>query len=214
MVPSEHDSPAASEGTPSLSAQEWFRRFREEYSRAAESPLTALGLFYDRHRRFADFQKVSDPSHPEYTDEQWDRVMADFLASLSGDLGLFQPTDWEGRPNFEWFWPSEPQRAAVTIRPVNNATNTILTQDVPEIISSNAELSVLVMYPDYPNPPGTEGIEEATRAWSRNVELVLHSLRPSREFLLMTISAYSWDLPAPWKGYVWNSRSARLEEAP
>jgi len=213
MVPSQNERPPGSDGTPHLTGREWFRRFREQYSRSAESPLTDLGLFYERHRRFADYEKVSDPTHPEYTDVQWDRVMARFLSGFSGEFGLFQAVDWEGRSGLEWFWPGVSEKAVVMIRPANHATDVILTRDLPEVIASSAELSVLVMYPDYPNPPGTQGIEEATLAWKGRLERVLASLQPSREFLLLTISAYTWDIPAPWKGYVWDPKAGLLVPA-
>jgi len=210
MVPPESEKVPRSDGTPPLSAREWFRRFRERYSRAAESPLTELGLFYDRHRRFLDYEKVSDPNHPEYTDEQWDRVMARFLAGFSGEFGLFQAPDWEGRPSLDWFWPGVTHSAAVTIRSANLATESILTSDLPEAIGSGAQLSVFLMYPDYPNPPGTQGIDDATRVWKRRLERTLAGLRPSREFLLLTISAYAWNIPAPWRGYEWEPKTDRL----
>jgi hypothetical protein len=121
---------------------------------------------------------------------------------ILGEFVLFQAPDWEGRPSLDWFWPGVPQKAAVTIRPANLATDGILTRDLPEVVASSAELSVLVMYPDYPNPPGTQGIEEATDAWKDRLERALALLQPSRGFLLLTISAFAWDVPAPWKGHV------------
>jgi hypothetical protein len=211
-APRSEDAPR-SDGTPPLTAREWFRRFRERYGRSAESPLTDLGLFYERHRRFVDYYHVSDPSYPEYADEHWDRVMASFLAAFSGEFGLIQAPDWKGGPSIDWFGPGAPEKVAVTIRRANSATDAILTRDLPEVIASSAELSVLVMYPDYPKPPGTQGIDEATLAWKGRMERALASLRPSREFLLLTISAYAWDLPPPWKGYVWVPQRSRLEEA-
>jgi hypothetical protein len=199
-------------GTSRLSAQDWLRAFRDRYDRAAESTLTDLGLFYDRHRRFVEFEKLSDPHHPEYTDEEWDRVMALFLSELSSEFGLVQARDWETGENLDWFRPTEPQQPAVAIRPANHAGAGVVDRDLPQVVSSGAELAVLLLYPDYPSPPGARSIDEATREWKARLERALQRLRPSREFLLLTISAFSWDLPAPWKGFLWNPGRATLEE--
>jgi hypothetical protein len=213
MVPDPNEFSPGSGGTAGISAREWFRRFRELYDRAADSPLTDLGLFYERHRQFVAYEAMSDPNHPEYTDEEWDRVMAGFLANLSGELGLVQARDWQGDASFEWFWPTDPQHAAVTIHPANHATEAVLRKDLPEVVKLGADLAVVLLYPDYPQPPGAEGIEEATREWRGRFETALRSLRPSRQFLLLTISAFVWDLPAPWRGFVWDPDHSRLEEA-
>jgi hypothetical protein len=95
---------------------------------------------------------------------------------------------------------------------VNHATESILTRDLPEAVGLSVPLSVLVMYPDYPCPPGTNGIEEATRVWQGRLERALASLHPAHEFLLVTIRAFSWELPAPSKGYVGEPLQAQFKE--
>jgi hypothetical protein len=200
------------EGFP-ISPREWVRRFREHYDYSAESPLTDLGLFYERHRRFAEFDTVSDPSRPEYTDEEWDRAMTAFLFSLAREFGLIPATDPAGRFDVNWFWPGADTSVAVTIRPANNATDAILQRDLPEVVRTGAGLSVLILYPDYPNPPGTSGIDGAVREWQQRLARTLGSLRPARPFAILMISAYAWDVPAPWQAFIWDPRSARLEPA-
>jgi len=199
--------------SPTLDERKWLDRFRDQFDVSAMSTYTDLGLFYERHRKFVEYQPMSDPNHPEYTDAEWDRVMGAFLDSLAGEFGMVQAADWEGRPELIWFWPGVPQAPAVTIRAANSASEAIVTEALPQIVRSGAELSVLLMYPDYPHPPGTTSIEEATADWRTRLEVALHGLKANRRFLLLTISAYAWDVPAPWKGFVWNAGAGRLEDA-
>ncbi len=213
MVPHPNENPPGSGGIPERLAPEWFRRFRERYDLAADSPTTGLGLFYERHRRFAAYETLSDPNHPEYTDAEWDRVMAGFLSALSGEFGLVQARDPQGLASLAWFLPAEPQVAAVAIRFSNLASDQVVSHDLPEVIRTGAGLAVLMMYPDYPSPPGARTPEEATIAWRDRLEASLRSVPPAREFLLLTISAYSWDVPAPWKGFVWNPYRSELDDA-
>jgi hypothetical protein len=194
-----------------LTARTWLDRFREQYDAAAGSQFTELGLFYERHRKFIQYQRMSDPDHPEYSDAEWDRVMGSFLLGLAREFGLVQAPGGQGQHELSWFWPGVPQAPAATIRAANNATDSILTEDLPQVVRSGAELSVLVMYPDYPHPPGTDSIDDATTAWRSRVESELLRLGLDRGFLLLTISAYAWDVPAPWKGFVWNPQLGVLE---
>lgn len=198
-------------GSSGLTARQWYSRFREQFDAAASSGYTDLGLFYERHRKFVEYQHLSDPDHPEYTDAEWDRVMGGFLRSLAGEFGLVQAPDWEGGPEVIWFLPGVPQAPVVTIRAANSATDAVVSEALPQVVRSGAELAVLMMYPDYPCPPGTASIDDATTSWRARLEHELQHLGHSRGFLLLTISAYAWDLPAPWKGFVWNARSGRLE---
>lgn len=60
-----------------------------------------------------------------------------------------------------------------------------------------AELTVFLMYPDYPLPEGTSTIDETTAAWETRLARRLGELQARHEPLTLTISAYSFDLPAP-----------------
>jgi len=196
-----------------FSAREWFRRFRELYDASAASQLTELGLFYERHRKFVDHARRSDPTSPEYTDEEWDRVMEILLAELAGQHGLVQSPDRGDRPQLEWYLPGVTDQPTVVIRAASDATNSILTHDLVELSRLGSELTVFVMYPDYPCPKGTATVEAATRAWTARIERRLADLQPAQEMLAMMISAYSFDLPAPWRGFVWNRGSSSLDAA-
>jgi hypothetical protein len=202
-----------SNGHPTVNARDWFRRFCELYDESAQSPLTEMGLFYERHRKFVEFGRRSDPDHPEYTDEEWNRVMAILLAELAGDLGLVQAPDWEGHSQLEWYLPGVTDRPAVVIRGSSDATSSILTSDLTDLARFRTNLSVLLMYPDYPPPEGTSTFDDAANAWKDRIELRLGEIRPAREILTLMISAYSFDVPAPWKGFVWNPTSSSLEPA-
>ena len=109
-----------------------------------------------------------------------------------------------------WFWPSNPMGVGVLFHEVNEANDSILTRDVPQLLRDGAPLSVLIIYPDYPLAPGTTDLAQSTDRWRENVERVLSSLRPPGEFLLVTISAASWELPSTWAGFVWDRSSERL----
>ena len=194
-----------------VTAHDWFRRFTELYDRSASSDLTEMGLFYDRHRKFVEYGQRSDPGHPEYTDEEWNRVMAGLLGELAGTFGLIQAPDWQGDHQLEWYLPGVTDKPTVVIRETSNATPSILNQDLAELAQLAAELSVFVMYPDYPLPPGATTFGAATRAWSDRIALQLSELRPGGEVLALMISAYSFDLPAPWKGYAWNRTAGVLD---
>jgi hypothetical protein len=197
----------------SFSAQELYRRFCELYDSSASSLLTELGLFYERHRKFAEYSQRSDPAHPEYTDEEWNRVMAGLLAQLAGEMGLVQASDSEGRPQLEWYLPGVTDQPTVVIRAASESTSAAVSKDLAELSRARTDLSVFLMYPDYPLPDGSSTFEEAANAWKARLERRLEELRPRRELLALMISAYSFDLPAPWQGFVWNPESGSLESA-
>ncbi|MFI5413687.1 MAG: hypothetical protein ACHQ0I_03780 [Candidatus Lutacidiplasmatales archaeon] len=165
---------------------------------------TGLGLFYDRHRRFVTGPTALDANAVEYTDDEWNRTFATFLSSLAREFGLVQAPGWEEVPQLMWFWHGVPDRPAVVIREVNVAGDTIVDQEIPAMVRSGALLTVLVIYPDYPSPPGVSSVEEATEAWRTRVQEELTHLGVNNEFLLTTISAFSWEIPAPWKGFAWH----------
>lgn len=89
-----------------LRAREWFRGCREMYDSSAGSLLTELGLFYDRHRRFIEFGQRSDPTHPEYTDEEWDRVMTTPLGQMAEGRGLIQTPRSKTGPSWSGTFPA------------------------------------------------------------------------------------------------------------
>lgn len=190
-------------------ARDWLTRFRAQFDEAAGDPRTALGLFYERHRRFVIDSAKLDPNRPEYSDDEWNRTFAGFLGSLARDFGLVQAPGWTDRPQLMWFWHGVPDRPAVVIREVNVAGDSVVKEELPAIAQSGALLTVLVLYPDNPAPGGSTSIEEATESWRGRIEEELSRLGMTNEFLLATISASAWDLPAPWKGYAWhpNERS-------
>jgi hypothetical protein len=78
--------------TPSsvIYAKEWLARFRSQFNEAASDPRTALGLFYERRRRFVVGPGSSLLDRPEYTYEEWNRTFATFLSSLAREFGLVQ----------------------------------------------------------------------------------------------------------------------------
>jgi hypothetical protein len=195
-----------------FNAEEWFRRFNELYNASAGSTLTELGLFYDRHRKFVEYGQLSDPKDPEYTDEEWNRVMEDLLGKLAGDLGLVQAVDHEQAGRLEWYLPGVPDRPSVLIRSASDATSSILTHELVELSRARTDLSVFLMYPDYPPPDGSSTFEAATRAWKDRLEQRLIELGPQREVLTLMISAYSFEIPAPWRGFVWKPSSASLDK--
>jgi len=185
-------------------AREWLARFRSHFDEAAGDMRTGLGLFYDRHRRFVTGPTALDANAVEYTDDEWNRTFATFLSSLAREFGLVQAPGWEEVPQLMWFWHGVPDRPAVVIREVNVAGDTIVDQEIPAMVRSGALLTVLVIYPDYPSPPGASSVEEATEAWRTRVQEELTHLGVNNEFLLTTISAFSWEIPAPWKGFAWH----------
>lgn len=192
------------DGSPDvIYATEWLSRFRSRFDEEAGDPRTALGLFYERHRRFVTSPGHPPPGRPEYTYEEWNRTFATFLASLARDFGLVQSAGWTDVPQLMWFWHGLPNRPAVTIREVKVAGDAIVREEVPSLVKSGALLTVLVIYPDYPAPPGTRSVEEATEHWRTKVGNELSHLGVNREFLLTTISAFNWEIPAPWKGFAW-----------
>lgn len=193
-----------------FTARDWFRKFRELYNSSAASPLTELGLFYERHRLYAEYRSRSDPTHSEYTDEEWNRVMAALLAGLAAEMGLVQAQDVEGRPQLDWFLPGVTDRSSVVIRATSEATDGLLGRDLTELANSDAELAVLLVYPDYPLPEGATDAHEAVRLWRARIEHRLRELRPKPEVLALMISAYSFELPAPWQGFAWNPKSDSL----
>ncbi|MGA7476532.1 MAG: hypothetical protein WBW47_04855 [Thermoplasmata archaeon] len=185
-------------------AKEWLARFRSQFDEAANDPRTALGLFYERHRRFVAGPGSLPPNRPEYTYEEWNRTFAAFLGSLARDFGLVQAPGWTDIPQLMWFWHGVPDRPAVAIREVKVAADSVVDHDIPSVVNSGALLTVLVIYPDYPAPLGAASVEEATERWRARVGDELARLGLTREFLLTTISAFDWDLPAPWKGFAWH----------
>ena len=190
--------------TSGIYAKEWLARFRAQFDEAAGDPRTALGLFYDRHRRFVVGPGNAPPSRPEYTYEEWNRTFAAFLASLARDFGLVQASGGTDLAQLMWFWHGVPDRPAVAIRESKVATDSIVKQDLPSVVKSGALLTVLVIYPDFPSPLGTASVDEATEQWRARIGEELARLGQTREFLLTTISAFDWDLPAPWKGFAWH----------
>jgi hypothetical protein len=195
----------------SFDAVEWYRRFCELYDVSASSPLTELGLFYERHRMYAQYGARSDPDHPEYTDDEWNRVMAGLLGELARQLGLVQASDSSGRPQLEWFLPGVTDQPTVVIRAASEANDSVVSRDLTELSRIGTELSVLLMYPDYPLPRGSSTFAEATAAWRARLQQCLEKIRPHRELLALMISAYSFEVPAPWQGFVWNPSSGSLE---
>ena len=194
-------------------AREWFRGFREMYDSSAGSLLTELGLFYDRHRKFIEFGQRSDPQHPEYSDDEWNRVMTTLFGQMAEDRGLIQTPEAGSPPELEWFLPGVIDRPTVIIRAASEANEVILERDLPKLSKSGAELGVFMMYPDYPLPAGTSTIDEATAAWEARLARRLDELEARQELLMLTISAYSFDLPAPWRGFLWDPSSHTLQEA-
>ncbi len=190
---------------------DWFRRFRALYNASAASPLTELGLFYDRHQKFVQYGQRSDPKNPEYTDDEWNRVMSSLFGELAGDLGLAQAPDSEGQPRLEWYLPGVTDRPSVVIWGTSEASPTILARDLAHLSRAGPDLSVVLMYPDYPYPEGASNYDEAALVWRRRLEARLAELRPRGEILTLMISAYSFDLPAPWLGYLWRPSRAALE---
>jgi hypothetical protein len=195
-----------------FNAAEWYRRFNELYNDSAGSLLTELGLFYERHRKFVEYGQLSDPDNPEYTDEEWNRVMEGLLGKLAGDLGLVQAPDPERPGQLVWYLPGVTDRPTVVIRATSDATNSILTRDLVELSGYGTDLSVFVMYPDYPLPEGSSTYAGATRAWRRRLKHRLAELGLQRELLTLMISAYSFDVPAPWQAFVWNPSSASFKK--
>ena len=184
-------------------ATEWLARFRARFDEEAGDPRTALGLFYERHRRFVAVPGFSPRSPPEYTYEEWNRAFAAFLASLARDFGLVQASGWTDVPQLMWFWHGVPERPAVTIREVKVAGDGVVHQEVPSVVKSGALLTVLVLYPDAPSPPDASSVQDATEHWRSKVADELSRLGVTQEFLLATISAFDWEVPAPWKGFAW-----------
>jgi len=184
-------------------AKEWLARFRSQFDEAAGDPRTALGLFYERHRRFVAGPGSAPSSRAEYTYEEWNRTFSTFLANLAREFGLVQASGWTDIPQLMWFWHGVPDRPAVVIREVKVAGDAIVQQEIPSIVRSGALLTVLVLYPDSPPPAGVSSVEEATEQWRARVGGELSRLGLTREFLLTTISAFDWEVPASWKGFAW-----------
>ena len=191
-------------------ATEWLARFRTRFDEEAGDPRTALGLFYERHRRFVAVPGFSPTHAVEYSYEEWNRAFAAFLASLARDFGLVQASGWTDVPQLMWFWHGVPDRPAVTIREVKVAGDAVVQQEVPSMVKSGALLTVLVLYPDAPSPPNAPTVPEATEQWRAKVAEELSRLGVTQEFLLATISAFDWDVPAPWKGFAWQPRERSM----
>jgi len=191
-------------------ATEWLARFRSRFDEEAGDPRTALGLFYERHRRFVAVPGVSSSDSPEYSYAEWNRAFAAFLASLARDFGLVQASGWTDVPQLMWFWHGVPDRPVVTIREVKVAGDAVVQHEVPSVVRSGALLTVLVLYPDAPSPPDSHTVQEATEHWRTKVAEELSRLGVTQEFLLATISAFDWDVPAPWKGFAWQPRERSM----
>jgi len=115
-------------------AKEWLARFRSLFDQEAADPRTALGLFYERHRRFVPVAGAVAPSRPEYTYEEWNRTFTAFLASLARDFGLVQTASWSDVPQLMWLWHGLPDRPAVAIREVKVAGEAIVREEVPSVV--------------------------------------------------------------------------------
>jgi hypothetical protein len=118
---------------PRVSVRKWLDRFQEKFGVSATDLSTELGLFYERHRKSVQYQHLTDPDHPEYTDEEWDRVMGSFLPGPAREFGLVHAPGREGHHELGWFWLGAPQAPAATIRVANRATDSILTEDIPRV---------------------------------------------------------------------------------
>lgn len=191
-------------------AKEWLTRFRARFDEEAGDPRTALGLFYERHRRFVAAPGFASVARPDYTYEEWNRAFAAFLASLARDFGLVQAAGWTDVPQLLWFWHGVPDRPAVAIREVKVAGDAVVQQEVPSVVKSGALLTVMVLYPDAPPPSGAKTVDQATEDWKDKVAGELSRLGVTQEFLLATISALDWDIPAPWKGFAWQPRERTM----
>ena len=191
-------------------AKEWLARFRSRFDDEASDPRTALGLFYERHRRFVAAPGGPQGPAPQYTYEEWNRAFAAFLASLARDFGLVQALGWTDVPQLMWFWHGVPDRPAVAIREVKVAGDAVVRQEVPSVVKAGALLTVLVLYPDAPLPAGATTVDEATESWKEKVAEELSRLGVTQEFLLATISALDWEVPAPWRGFAWQPRERAM----
>jgi hypothetical protein len=191
-------------------ATEWLARFRSRFDEEAGDPRTALGLFYERHRRFVAVPGFSLSHPPEYTYEEWNRAFAAFLASLARDFGLVQASGWTDVPQLMWFWHGVPDRPVVAIREVKVVGDSVVHHEVPSVVRSGALLTVLVLYPDSPPPPDVHTVQEATEHWRAKIAEELARLGVTQEFLLATISAFDWEVPAPWKGFAWQPREQSM----
>lgn len=196
--------------TETIFATEWLARFRSRFDEEASDPRTALGLFYERHRRFVAAPALGPANAPEYTYEAWNRAFSAFLASLARDFGLVQAPGWTDVPQLMWFWHGVPERPAVAIREVKVAGNSVVQQEVPSVVRSGALLTVLVLYPDAPPPADAATVDAATEGWREKVADELSRLGVTQEFLLATISAHDWEVPAAWKGFAWQPRERRM----
>ncbi|HYB78775.1 MAG TPA: hypothetical protein VEG66_03310 [Thermoplasmata archaeon] len=199
-------APAPPSTTEAIYAKEWLARFRSRFDEEAGDPRTALGLFYERHRRFVAAPGFDSARTPVYTYEEWNRAFAAFLATLARDFGLVQAPGWTDVPQLLWFWHGVPDRPAVAIREVKVAGDAVVRQEVPSVVKSGALLTVLVLYPDAPLLPGATTVDKATELWKDRVAEELARLAVTQEFLLATISALDWEVPAPWKGFAWQPR--------
>jgi hypothetical protein len=187
-----------------------FGRFLRLYDASAADPTTELGLFFERHYRFIQYEELLDTNRPEYLDQEWNRVFSGFLASLAREFGFVPARQWTGPPGMVWFWPASPTEVGVIFQEANDALDSITVIDVPQLVREAAPLSVLVMYPDYPLAPGTLDLAGSTAQWRERVEQTLASLGPTGKFLLVTISAFAWELPSTWQGFAWDDRARQL----
>ncbi len=192
----------------------WFRRFRRRYDEAASDPVAELGVFYERHRNFVYFHAPPDSHRIEYTDVEWSQVMSIFLSRLAREFGLYQTWGWDGDLGLAWLRPGATWQLSTVIEQADEARGNLVAEKLQKLLASSAELSVLLLYPDYPLPDGAGSVGEATETWRMRVEATLARHSPKREFLLVAISSNAWAIPAPWNGFVWNPRTRALDRVP
>ena len=175
---------------PPPSAQEWFQHFKEEFNRSSEDPSTEVGIHYlkwETRGRLA-------AGEPEWTD-----VIAIFLSRLARSMEYFQ--DWEHKPkrtDFVWY-EGDQKTPAVAIEHENDYKLKIEAKEIPNLLSSNAALKVLITY------AYTEGRESVEQVTGRILKIASGGLRksqPSGEFLLVLGPDDRSD-PWRWRGFVW-----------
>ena len=199
---------AADSGGPT--AREWLKKFLDGYDEAVADPVTELGLFYERHRNYVRYEWRLDQQRVEYSDDERRQALAELLGRLAREYGYYQLTDWNGRPDVAWLSPTSTWQLALLVTQANNVDETIGGSALSAAVNSRAALSVLIIYPDYPLPEGASTLEEATSTWRSHIEQALQKSPPDGEFVLLTISANSWELPSTWVGFVWDGSERTL----
>ncbi len=177
---------------------EWFERFCRLYNESSADPSTELGVFYERHREGVRYPpSIASSPWIEYTDTEWNQVMSVFLSRLAREQGYYQTWEWNDRGDLAWFRRQTPQRVSVVITQENQAEEPVATHDLPALAGSGADMGIMVLYPDYPHPPRSRTIEDATNWWKDRLEVELRRLDVDADFVLVTLSANCWDVPAP-----------------